>query len=338
LSTPLPPALHEATRAFAAEVEDVRAFTRRRPEEARGRLAAAAAVVVERARELERAADVRAVRAAQAGFRALLAPVLAQSWIMQRSITKPRGYPGDHALLDAFYTRRTASGPVGRLLDELVLDCAAGRAVVDRKRYVAAWLGARLALHPEAKVADIACGPCRLERDLLAARIGTRARFVAMDGDDEALAYARRVLEGAPAVRLWHENAIRIARDPQVPAMLAGADWVVSLGLLDYLPDRLAARLLLALRRALRPGGEMLVGNFAADNPSRTFMEWFGDWPLIHRSEDEFLALFEEAGFAAPELGVEREAPGGAILLVTARAGEEHAREVTRLARGAAAA
>jgi SAM-dependent methyltransferase len=203
---------------------------------------------------------------------------------------------------------------------------------------VAGWLAARLAARPEATVADIACGPCRLERDLLDAGVGTRARFVAMDGDDAALAYARGVVGSAPGIRLWHENAIRIARDPHTPALLAGADWVVSLGLLDYLPDRLAARLLRALRRALRPGGEMLVGNFAADNPSRTFMEWFGDWPLIHRSERDFLALFGEAGFAAAELRIEREAEGGAILLVTARAGHEHVREVTRAARGAAAA
>jgi SAM-dependent methyltransferase len=335
----LSPTLDEATRAFAAEVESVRAVAWRSPGEARERLARAAGAVVGEATALERTAeDVRQVRAAQAEFRARLAPILAESWIMQRSIAKPRGYPGDHALLDAFYTRRTASGPVGRLLDELVLDCAAGRAVVDRKRYVAAWLRARLATRPDATVADIACGPCRLERELLAAGVGRRARFVAMDGDDEALAYARRVLEGAPAVRLWHENAIRIARDPQTPAMLAGADWMVSLGLLDYLPDRLAARLLRALGRALRPGGELLVGNFAADNPSRTFMEWFGDWPLIHRTEPEFLALFEEAGFARADLQVEREAQGGSILLVTARAAGEHAREVTRAARAAAAA
>jgi SAM-dependent methyltransferase len=256
---------------------------------------------------------------------------------MNRSITKPRGYAGDHALLDAFYTRSVSAGPAGRFLDELVLDCAAGRAVVARKRYVARWLGERLASHPRARVADVACGPCRLERDLLDSGAARNARFVALDGDPAALEYAAGVLGGSSQVELRQENAIHIARDRRTSPALAGTDYVVSLGLFDYLPDRIASGLLGAFRRAVQPGGELLVGNFAADNPSRAFMEWFGDWPLIHRSEREFLNLFEAAGFARRDLLLEREASGGAILLVSANVGHGW-REVTRHRTGEAAA
>ncbi len=306
---------------------------------ARQDAARAVAAVLEHVEDAERdlATSPAALRAAQRAFRDELAPFLSAGWIMNRSITKPHGYAGDHALLDAFYTRSISASPVGRFLDELVLDCAAGRAVVNRKRYVARWLGERLAGHPRARIADVACGPCRLEKDLLDAGTARDAGFVALDGDPAALEYAARVLGGAANVELRHENAIHIARDRRTSPSLAGADFVVSLGLFDYLPDRIASGLLAAFRRAAQPGGELLVGNFAADNPSRAFMEWFGDWPLIHRSERDFLKLFEDAGFRTRDLHVEREARDGAILLATAHVGLGW-REVTRDRSGEAAA
>jgi SAM-dependent methyltransferase len=327
VSASLPRPLGDATSALVAIAHRLDLSPGRLHEE-RPRLEHAVGVIVEAAGELERqcAGAPERLRDAQLAFRQKAGPFLTKSWIIERSITKPCGYPGDHELLDAFYTRRVSGGTVGGLLDALVLDCDAGRAVVDRKRHVARWLTERLAAQPNAKIVDLACGPCRLEKDLLDTGIGGAARFVAVDGDEQALAYANRLLGGTSRVELWHDNAIRIARDPGVSVCLADADYVVSLGLFDYLPDRIAARLLRALRRATRAGGELLVGNFAADNPSRIFMEWFGAWSLIHRSEREFLALFEEAGFATAELCVEREAEGGSVLLVTARCGGERSK------------
>jgi extracellular factor (EF) 3-hydroxypalmitic acid methyl ester biosynthesis protein len=331
--------LERAVGAFVDQVERLRrAELPDDQEAARQALTRTVEAVVGVASAMERAEPLERVREAQLAFRTRVGAVLRQSWIMERAITKPRGYPGDHLLLDAFYTRRVSGTAIGRLLDELVLDCAAGRAVVNRKRYVARWLTERLARRPDAIVADIACGPCRLEREVLDAHVGGRARFIAMDGDDHALAYAREVLGRDPRVALWHENAVRIAREPRAAAPLAGSDYLVSLGLFDYLPDRIAVRLLRALGGALRAGGEMLVGNFAADNPSRVFMEWFGDWPLIHRTEREFLALFQQAGLDGSDLRVEREEPGGSILLVTAVAGGRERHAVSGGARAGAAA
>jgi SAM-dependent methyltransferase len=323
-----PPALTEATLALVDAARRARSRAAgERPEAARQRLARAVAAVIDVARDLEETDPPPRVRKWQVAFRKEAREVISESWLMHRSISKPRGLAGDHLLLDALYTRRTSTTPVGRLLDELVLDCAAGRAVIDRKQYVARWIVERLAARPGgARIADVACGPCRLEREVLDGAMGDRARFLAMDGDDQALAHAQRVLGDDPRVQLWHENAIRIARDPYAAAPLAGVDLVVSLGLFDYLPDRIAVRLLRAMAGALRPGGEMIVGNFADDNPSRAFMEWFGDWALIYRSEEQFLSLFEQAGLERAQLTVEREAPGGSVLLVTARTDAPRAR------------
>ncbi len=336
MQTDVPRPLHDATRELADRLAAL---------DASGQPAARDEAEQSVARVLRCVADVEpalaatpaALRTVQHAFRAELAPFLKSGWIVNRSITKPRGYSGDHALLDAFYMRSLSDGPVGRLLDELVLDCAAGRAVVARKAYVTRWLAERIAGHPRARVADVACGPCRLEKELVESGAARHARFVALDGDPAALEYAAGVLGATPQVELRHENAVHIARDRRTSPALAGTDYVVSLGLFDYLPDRIASGLLGAFRRAVQPGGELLVGNFAADNPSRAFMEWFGDWHLIHRTELEFLKLFADAGFETRDLLLEREGSGGAILLVGAKVGLGW-RELRRDRIGAAAA
>ena len=45
------------------------------------------------------------------------------------------------------------------------------------------------------------------------------------------------------------------------------------------------------LYQLLLPGGELVIGNFHVSNPSKIFMEYWGDWYLIHRTEEELKEL-----------------------------------------------
>jgi SAM-dependent methyltransferase len=256
----------------------------------------------------------------QDAFRRLTSDVFCRSRMIERALRKPRGYAGDHALLDIYYTRDHAEAGFDRVLDAWAHDAPASRAVVARKDYVKQWVASRVAKRSCAKVVDLACGPCRLERDLFDAGRVADAHLVLADNDPEALAYARRVLGVyADHVTFVEENAIKIARQRVLPPSLSNASFVVSLGLFDYLPRILAVSLLRALRQGSAPGGELLVGNFAKGNPTAPFMEWAADWRLIYRSDEEFLQMFLDAGFAPEDLSCEREAEDGLVLMVTAR-------------------
>ena len=37
----------------------------------------------------------------------------------------------------------------------------------------------------------------------------------------------------------------------------------------------------------------MVIGNYHTSNPSRHYMAYYGDWYLIHRTEKEFIGLFQ---------------------------------------------
>lgn len=263
------------------------------------------------------ALDPEGRRAAREAAHAQLGRLLAVSPLLARAITKPRGYAGDHAMIDMLYRGERAPDGAALALDEVVLKLATVVAVVRRKEYAVEWLADRLRT-PGVHVVDLACGPCRVEREVL--ERGVAARLVGIDSDPEALAYARGVLgPHAEAVELVNDNAVRIARSATPTPALAGARLVLSLGLFDYLPDAIAIRVLRALRRDMDPRGEVLIGNFAAGSPDRAFMDWALDWPLIYRTEREVRTLLVAAGFPAGGISVEQEALDGLVLMATAR-------------------
>ena len=63
------------------------------------------------------------------------------------------------------------------------------------------------------------------------------------------------------------------------------------MGLFDYLSAPVAKAVLTKLYQMLKPGGELVIGNFHISNPSRYYMEYWCDWVLNLRTEDELIAL-----------------------------------------------
>ncbi|HEU4385763.1 MAG TPA: class I SAM-dependent methyltransferase [Anaeromyxobacteraceae bacterium] len=311
--------------AFQAEVEALERqiqLEKRDPPSYRDQFGLSVDALMVAARDIEShlAGAQDLIRDTQTTFRRLVSGFFCRSRFIERALTKPRGYAGDHAMMDLLYLQQKAPEGIERVLDDYALDLPAVKAAVDRKDYVKAWLSARLSGRPEALIADIACGPCRLERELFESGSGPRARWVALDNDAEALNYARRVLgPHGERFEFVQENAVRLARSREPPPYMSGSDYVISLGLFDYLPRNIALGLLRTLRASVRDGGELLVGNYADANPSQTFMEWVGDWPLIYRSRHDFAELFLEAGFDNRDLVVDREAKNGHVIMVTAR-------------------
>jgi len=67
--------------------------------------------------------------------------------------------------------------------------------------------------------------------------------------------------------------------------------FIYSMGLFDYLSDKVAKAVMMKLYQMLTPRGEMVIGNFHTSNPSRYYMEYWCDWVLNLRTEEEFKAL-----------------------------------------------
>jgi extracellular factor (EF) 3-hydroxypalmitic acid methyl ester biosynthesis protein len=44
----------------------------------------------------------------------------------------------------------------------------------------------------------------------------------------------------------------------------------------------------------LLPGGQILIGNFHVNNPSKFYMEYWCDWVLYYRTEEDLLNLLDD--------------------------------------------
>jgi SAM-dependent methyltransferase len=235
---------------------------------------------------------------------ALGSPYLEQT-IQGHVFLRPHGYAGDFETIDAFYTESVAPDPRCARWDRHVQAQAAPRAVRNRKEYFKA-LVQRQALRNggRLRVLDLGSGPCRDVRECLDENPELDLRFTCVDQDANAIRYGAGVCAAFPGrVEFVRANALRFRGEPAY-------DLVWSAGVMDYLDERAAIAFLRAALHSARPGGEVVIGNFSADNPTRDLMEVFSRWYLHHRSPRKVLALAEGAGLPLSELRLGMESEG----------------------------
>ncbi len=145
------------------------------------------------------------------------------------------------------------------------------------------------ALRPGEVVLDIGCGTGSLA---LLAKEATGASGIVcgVDASAEMIAWARQKAERAGA-----EVDFQRAPAQALPFPDGRFDVAFSTLMLHHLPKKARARLAAEARRVMRPGGRVLVVDFAAASPRKGLMRH-----LRHRHGNvalpEILALLEEAG------------------------------------------
>jgi hypothetical protein len=153
--------------------------------------------------------------------------------------------------------------------------------------------------------ASLACGaagPVYALVDSLEARLGASVTDVVLvDIDVMALASAYSLAQGtsvAGRVRLIQQNLLRgpLAGDGLPAHSVHIAD---ALGLIEYLPERLATSLLTRVREELMaPGGLVVFGNMLRHRPQTVFLQDVVRWPpMHHRDISTMLRLLDAAGY-----------------------------------------
>lgn len=215
----------------------------------------------------------------------------------RRAFDKPRGYAGDAPMLDLVYqdvrSDAIAEGALsrrGRRLHEWVVEQPACQSVKRRRDLLAALIDQEVERHGAKRILSVACGHLREAQRSFA--VGTKRveEFVALDQDAESLATVE-CEQRRTNVRPVKASIRRLLASP---SMFGTFDLVYSAGLFDYLGDAVARALVRVMFDALRPGGQMLVANFAPDLRDIGYMEAMMDWKLIYRDEAAVAALAGE--------------------------------------------
>jgi len=209
-----------------------------------------------------------------------------------RTYTKPLGYAGDHEMMSMIVRNGLEGGSLyARLINAYLLNHAPCRAVRNRvgflKQKIAEETG-RVARHGgTANIFSLGCGPAWEAVDFLDEHpLASRAQFQLLDFNEETLQATgsridavkkkRSLTTPVKLVKNSVQNLLRGREQPDVEKN--GFDLIYCSGLYDYLSDRVCQALNDHLYGRLRPGGVLVIGNFAPSTPGRNLMEHLMDW------------------------------------------------------------
>ncbi len=248
-----------------------------------------------------RKSDLNTLREA---FGRALSPDTLQGFSLQ----KPHGYTGDYEIIDRMYRNHVTDDPALQNWDRYFQAQGAPEAVRNRKVYFTTLLKRLEHLNENARprpVLNVASGPMRDVFEFFRSNGHVpNVQIACVDSDPDAIAYAKDLCAPYLDHLAFHRtNALRFTTDERYRLI-----W--SAGLFDYLGDKGFKFLLRQLLRLLADEGELVIGNFSEENPTRNYMEIIGDWHLYHRSAEELAALARACGVAEEDLRIGRETRG----------------------------
>ncbi len=217
-----------------------------------------------------------------------LCNVLQECPLTSHSFVRPRGYPGDAALLDYIYygsedkcNFSNDTTDCGRAIFRWLVTTRAARAVQARREYIAAEIDSLKDTH--ATILSVAAGHCREIDICRTLSLANSRSLTALDQDADSIAEIKRAYHGQ-RISTEVDSVLSLLRRGKHPGPY---DLIYSLGLYDYLPDRLANRLTTALFKRLNPAGRLIIANFVPGIPDRGFMEMYLRWNLIYRDQTQ---------------------------------------------------
>lgn len=219
-------------------------------------------------------------------------------------LMKPHGYSGDYVIIERIYSEWLSPKPNLVNWDRFFHTQEAPRAVVNRKKYFIDILRSLQKKNLKNYVLNVGCGPANDIIEFLQEG-NSRVFFECVDYDKDAIEYSFDKLKSKNLisnVEFHRENALKY-----VPSRKFDLIW--SSGLFDYLNDNYFKMLLDKLLAFVKTGGEVVVGNFSLNNPTRDYMEC-GNWFLHHRSPEDLIKLGMECGIPEENISVKSEPLG----------------------------
>jgi len=239
-------------------------------------------------------------------FRKAMTPILNPNTIIGFSFTKPFGYNGDFFIIEKIYQRYINPDEKYKKWDAYFHEFPAAIAVVNRKT-LAIDIFEKLnnkSLGLKQNVMILGSGPVSETFEFFERNPNSTLIFDMLDLDKRAIAYAKnKNKKHLKSMTFHNRNVIRHTPDKKY-------DLIWSAGLFDYFKGKHFVYLLKKYYEFLNEGGEMIIGNFNSNNPSRRIMEILGDWFLYHRSEDELKNFALQAGIDKSKIEVFKEPLG----------------------------
>lgn len=254
-------------------------------------------------------------------------PVLVQGESWARSFYKPKGYPGDYAIMNYMYDHK----PEGKTVKQKffhILGTMAGEPIVTRKNKLVELIEEHVSKKPDdkLKLTSIGCGPCRELPDL--DRMLPRTADIemwAMDQEVDALQYSMNMARKLNAqsdrsidLKPIKHAVIDMANPVDDASFYQGRDIIYSTGMVDYFGPLLARRYVGKMYSVMSPGSMLVIGNVHdGENGTLWPMEFILDWSLHFRTLDDMHGM--AAGIPSSSYKIIRDARDAVYFLVATK-------------------
>jgi SAM-dependent methyltransferase len=228
---------------------------------------------------------------------------------LNRAYFKPQGYAGDYRMMELGQTNILAGDSLfARFLHYYSQHTPLGQTI--KARAGVAYEAAKevIALDRPVRIMSLACGPAVELRRLLAdvKHFAHPVEILLVDQDEDALRSCVTELNRVIALRgdnppvefhCLHFSLRQIIAPKKggeqklVKEVLSNVDLVYSMGLFDYLQQKLARRTTSSLFNLLAPQGRLLIGNLCRVPESTWMMEYGVAWHLVYRNKEEMFDL-----------------------------------------------
>jgi hypothetical protein len=243
-------------------------------------------------------------------FRSLVEHWVYKSKIMERALKKSYGYPGDYNLLETIYNNQTISEGMGIYQDRYFLDNPYAIAVRNRKNKMKNLLMTFMeeTALPSINILNIACGSCREIRELLPdIHLKKKLKFTCLDFDEKAINYSKERFKTLPEdleIKFLKESVLKLSKHQEV---LNEQNLIYSIGLADYLPDRVLKKIIFFIYSLLCPSGRFIIAHKDKDKYKPLPPDWFCDWTFEPRNVNALVKLVKDSGIANFTINVDWE-------------------------------
>jgi extracellular factor (EF) 3-hydroxypalmitic acid methyl ester biosynthesis protein len=236
-----------------------------------------------------------------------LHPLVSVSPFFYRCFNKPLGYAGDYEMVNMMLRNPCEGASLfAKVLNLWFLaqpPVVAHRNRIDHLVRQLVLFSSRMAARRQPpRIVSIGCGPAQeVQRFLMDHEISGSASVSLLDFNEETLRFTGSMLSSLAmkhqrrtTFRCIRKSVHHLLKEAGRKAELPSSeqyDLVYCAGLLDYLSNPVSDRLIDVLYEWVAPGGQLLVTNVAAHNPSRGWMEHVTDWHLIYRDARQMAEL-----------------------------------------------
>ncbi|MCB2219789.1 MAG: SDR family NAD(P)-dependent oxidoreductase [Bacteroidetes bacterium] len=240
-------------------------------------------------------------------FQSRLIPFIKDSQIFSHSLLKPLGYAGDFQLLEKLSKEEINTNGIAYHFDRIQIDYPATVAVKNRINWISSEVLKMLENRnsKKLKILDIGIGAGPIERKLIRIDNRIEIELVGVDFEKKALDFLNNEFIGTKvSFSPVHLNL----RDKDAPNTLKKlseeVDICLAVGILEAFNDKEAIEILKHILNGLPKNSVLFTENYLQDHPSRFFMEWYMDFYLGYRSQEQLVRMIEATGVSITDLQV----------------------------------